>query len=147
MIFFLKEKTTKRILESPKKMARLKSPQTSEKEDKNSNDEWVLPITCKTEVIPKDGEIRESNNEGNKFISKPAENSILSTCPIKEKTETESEEKRQDVCDKIKYDTTKVGFAVSSETETNKEGTIDLRLVLFSTECQFNYSITVAFLS
>ncbi|VDK79961.1 unnamed protein product [Litomosoides sigmodontis] len=62
------EKTTKHTLESPKKMARLKSPQTSEKEDKNGNEEWVLPVTYKAEVSAMSAET-ETNKAGTADLS------------------------------------------------------------------------------
>ncbi|VDM10823.1 unnamed protein product, partial [Wuchereria bancrofti] len=120
-------KAIKHTLESPKKMARLKSPQTSGKETESGDQEWVLPVTCETEVAQKSNKVKENDSDG-KSSSGLVESSKLSRCPTKEMTETDSKEKRKEMYDENKHDLVNVAFAVPSETETNKEDKIDLNV-------------------
>nr|CDP95086.1 BMA-CDT-1 [Brugia malayi] len=121
-------KTVKHTLESPKKVARLKSPQIPEKETDSGDQEWVLPVTCETEVAQKSNKVKENDNDA-KSSSEPAGSSKISRCPRKEMTETDSKEKREQMYDEIKHDLVNVAFAVPCETETNKEDKIDLDIL------------------
>ncbi|VDP16886.1 unnamed protein product [Onchocerca flexuosa] len=94
------EKNTEKILKSPRKMARLKSPQAPsfEKKTENSSQEWVLPITCltsdKTEAIPKSDKIKESDISVDKSNLEVTENNKLSIYSTKEMTETVAKEEQ-----------------------------------------------------
>ncbi|EJW88059.1 hypothetical protein WUBG_01029 [Wuchereria bancrofti] len=121
-------KAIKHTLESPKKMARLKSPQTSGKETESGDQEWVLPVTCETEVAQKSNKVKENDSDG-KSSSGLVESSKLSRCPTKEMTETDSKEKWKEMYNENKHDLMNVAFAVPSETETNKEDKIDLNIL------------------
>uniref|UniRef100_A0A1I7VMY7 CDT1 domain-containing protein n=1 Tax=Loa loa TaxID=7209 RepID=A0A1I7VMY7_LOALO len=122
-------KATKHTLESPKKMARLKSPQISEKKTESDSQKWVLPITYEAEVVPKSGKVNKSDNDADESSLEVVENGKLSTCSIKRITGTESKEKRKDVYDKIKHGTVEVGITVPLETETNKADSADLSVL------------------
>lgn len=128
-------------------MARLKSPQTSQKETESSSQEWVLPITSEAEVAPKSDKIKESDNNDSKSSLEVAENSKLSMCPTARMTGTETKEKWKEVYGKIKHDAVKVAVVVSSETETCKEDSVDSRLILFLMGHQFKYFIIASSLS
>ncbi|VBB33830.1 unnamed protein product [Acanthocheilonema viteae] len=123
-------KTAKPALESPKKVARLKSPQTSEKEAENNSQEWVLPITCEAQFTSKSDKTKENNNgDIDKSNLEVAKSSNLSACSTKKITKTESKEKQEGVCDKIKHDTVKVAFVVPPETETSKADNTNLSIL------------------
>lgn len=104
-----KAKATEHVLESPKKMARLKSPETSEKKTESDRQEWVLPIT--------------SNNVEDKCGLEVTKNKGLSARPV---GKTDLGEVRKKTYDKIKRGTMKVDSTVSSGTETNKADSVDL---------------------
>uniref|UniRef100_A0A8R1TQB8 CDT1 domain-containing protein n=1 Tax=Onchocerca volvulus TaxID=6282 RepID=A0A8R1TQB8_ONCVO len=94
------EKNTEKILESPRKMARLKSPQAPslEKKTESNSQEWVLPITCltsdETEAIPKTDKVKESDSNVEESNLEVTENNKLSICATREMTETMAKEER-----------------------------------------------------
>uniref|UniRef100_A0A0R3S3X2 CDT1 domain-containing protein n=1 Tax=Elaeophora elaphi TaxID=1147741 RepID=A0A0R3S3X2_9BILA len=118
-------KATKHALELPNKMARLKSPQSSDKETESSQ-EWVLPVTCEAEFVSINDKIKESNNDDGKSSLEVAKNSKSSTYPTKKKTQIESEEERKKACDKMKHDLVKVASGMPPETQTSKADNVDL---------------------
>ncbi|KAM3721774.1 DNA replication factor [Dirofilaria immitis] len=126
------EKNIGHILESPKKMARLKLPQTPpfDKEVESTSEKWVLPITHltsdKTEVASKNNEIKENNNRDDKSILRIMENSKLTMCPTEKMTGIKTKGEKKLKYDRIKRD---IAFVIPPEIKTNEANSIDFSIL------------------
>uniref|UniRef100_A0A915PRE9 CDT1 Geminin-binding domain-containing protein n=1 Tax=Setaria digitata TaxID=48799 RepID=A0A915PRE9_9BILA len=133
-------------LESPNKMARLKSPQTSlsGNEIEKSNQEWVLPVTSqvteKTDVTLKNDEVKKNDDDDDKSVLEIMGKSEPSASPTKKIAEIGLKGKEKEIygakktTNKTKHDAVNDVF-VLPENERDNAINDDLRQNILAGNC------------